>query len=253
MIPKLISIGPFTVYSYGFLLFLGFIAGIVLARSRAEKFGLKPDAIYDLAFWAILLGILGARGLFILQDLPHYTKNPREIFTQFSGLTSFGGLLGGFLGVLIYVKRAKQRLWPVLDTVAPSFLLAHAIGRIGCLLNGCCHGFACDLPWAVPINGLPGRYHPAQVYDSIMNIVMLVILLRVERRGFAPGQTFGAMLFLHGITRVIYEFWRAGTSSTTISGLPITEAQVAAGLISLAGVVVFLTGRRRTGSGVALD
>lgn len=253
MIPKLISIGPFTVYSYGFLLFLGFIAGIFLARKRAKRFGIEPDSIYDLAFWAILLGILGARGLFILQDLPHYTKNPREIFTQFSGLTSFGGLLGGFLGVLIYAKRAKQRLWPVLDTVAPSFLLAHAIGRIGCLLNGCCHGFACDLPWAIPIQGQPGRYHPAQAYDSLMNIAMLLLLLRFERRGLAAGQTFGAMLFLHGITRVIYELWRAGTSSTTISGLPITEAQVAAALISLVGLVVYITGNRRPKAEVALD
>jgi hypothetical protein len=61
------------------------------------------------------------------------------------------------------------------------------------------------------------------------------------------------MLFLHGITRVVYELWRAGTSSTTISGLPITEAQVAAALISLVGLVVYVTGNRRPKAEVALD
>lgn len=245
MYPKLLEIGPLVVHSYGFMLFIGFVAAIAMARRRAERYGLKPDDIYDLAFWAILLGVLGARALFIIQEWKDYAAEPRKILSEFSGLTSFGGLIGGFFGVVIYIKRAKKRFWPVLDAVAPSFLLAHAIGRIGCLLTGCCYGHACELPWGVPVEGLQGRYHPAQVYDSFMNVVALLLLLRFERRGLNPGQTFGAMLFLHGLTRIIYELWRAGTSSTTISGLPFTEAQVAAGLMSVIGLIIYTTGPRR--------
>lgn len=245
MYPKLLEIGPFTVHSYGFMLFVGFLVAIWFARKRAPRFDLKPDDIYDLAFWAILLGVIGARALFILQEWKSYAAQPSKILSEFSGLTSFGGLLGGFAGVVIYAKRAKKSLVALLDTVAPSFLLAHAIGRVGCLLTGCCYGHACDLPWGVSIVGLSGRYHPAQIYDSLMNLAAFALLIRLERRGFALGQTFGAMLFLHGITRVIYELWRAGTSSTTMAGLPITEAQVAAGLMSLLGAVLYIRAGRR--------
>lgn len=245
MYPKLLEIGSFTVHSYGFMLFIGFLVAIWFARKRAERFGLKPDDIYDMAFWAILLGVIGARLLFIIQDYKTYTADPSKILSEFSGLTSFGGLLGGFAGIVIYAKRSGRSLAALLDTVAPSFLVAHAIGRIGCLLTGCCYGHACELPWGILVEGLPGRYHPAQVYDSLMNLAAFALLLRVERRGFALGQTFGAMLFLHGLTRVIYELWRAGTSSTTMAGLPITEAQVAAGLMSLLGAVLFIRAGRR--------
>lgn len=245
MIPVLFKLGPITIHSYGFMLFLAIVAGILLARRRAARFGMEPDNIYDLSFWMIVLGILGARLLFIVQAWEDYRNNLGAIFSQFSGLTSFGGLLGGVAGVAVYAWRAKKRLGPVLDTIAPSLLLGHAIGRIGCLLNGCCYGHACDLPWGVEVKGMAGLYHPAQVYDSLMNLCALGLLLLIERRGLRHGQVFGWMLLLHGITRVVYELWRAGTSSTTISGMPITEAQVAAAFISLVGVIIIFTARKQ--------
>jgi phosphatidylglycerol:prolipoprotein diacylglycerol transferase len=237
----LFELGPIKIHSYGAMLVVAFFAGIMLGRRRAERFGLKPDQVYDASFWALILGILGARVLYMVQEWKYYAANPHEILSlQFEGLTSFGGLLGGFLGLWIWSKLAKKPLLSILDLASACFLLAHPIGRIGCLLNGCCYGHACDLPWGVTVEGLPGQYHPAQVYDALLNLVALAILLLMERRGLRPGQSLGAFFVLHGLTRVIYEFWRAGTSSTTISGLPITEAQVAAGLLMVAGAILFV-------------
>ncbi len=242
----LFDIAGVKIHSYGVMLVIAFLVGILLGQRRAAKFGLSKENVLDAAFWALILGILGARALYIIQEWGYYSQHTREIYKlQFDGLTSFGGLIGGFLGLILWAKRSKKPLLSILDMATACFLLAHPIGRIGCLLNGCCYGHQCDLPWGVPVEGLLGKYHPAQVYDGLMNLAALGILLFVEKRGLKAGQSLGLFLVLHGLTRVIYEIWRAGTSSTTISGLPITEAQVAAGVIMLAGLVLFIVKGRK--------
>lgn len=240
MHPVLFEVFGVKVHSYGVMLVISFLAAIWLVQRRAERFGLTKDNVLDAAFWGVLLGILGARVLYILQEWPSYSHNPREIFKlQFDGLTSFGGLIGGFVGLLFWSIKAKKPFLSMLDAASAGFLIAHPIGRVGCLLNGCCYGHACDLPWAVTVDGKTGRYHPAQIYDGLLNLLALAVLLLAERRGLRRGQSFGLFLILHGATRVIYEFWRAGTSSTYMKGLPITEAQLAAGLLMVVGAIVF--------------
>lgn len=240
MKPELFRIGEFTVHSYGVMILIAFLAALALAQRRARRLGVDPGKLLDISIWTLIAGILGARITFILQDLPYYLERRNELFSiQFQGLTSFGGLVFGALAFVVLTKRAKLSVPTLLDVCAPSFLVGHIIGRIGCLLNGCCYGGPCTLPWAVHVHNLPGTYHPAQVYDSLLNLGALFILLVWERSGRTPGQVFAAMLFLHGLTRFGYEFWRAGTSSTYWGSLPVTEAQVAALVLSAIGVVMY--------------
>ncbi len=249
----LFEVAGVKIHSYGVFLVIAFLAGIFLGQKRAAKFGLTKENVLDASFWALILGILGARALYIIQEWDHYSKDTSEIFKlQFDGLTSFGALIGGFLGFVIWAKRAKKPVLSILDLMTACFLLGHPIGRLGCLFNGCCYGGPCDVAWGVPVEGLLGKYHPAQVYDGLMNLAALAILLLWERKNLKPGQSLGLFFVLHGLTRVIYEMWRAGTSSTTISGLPITEAQVAAGAMMIVGVILFLVmGRRKPKTEVA--
>lgn len=240
MKPELFRIGEFRVHSYGVMILIAFLAALGLAQRRARRHGVEPGKLLDISIWTLIAGILGARITFILQDLPHYLANRNELFSlQFQGLTSFGGLIFGAVAFAVLTKRAKLSVPALLDVCAPSFLVGHIIGRIGCLLNGCCYGGHCTLPWAVPVHNLPGTYHPAQIYDSLLNVGALLVLLAWERPGRSPGQVFAAMLFLHGLTRFGYEFWRAGTSSTYWGSLPVTEAQVAALALSAIGLVLF--------------
>lgn len=245
MRPILFEIGNFKVHSFGLLVMLGFIAGLYLARRRAARFGFSEEDLTSVTFWILVPGILGARILFVVQEWGYYKQHPAEIFSQFSGLTSFGGLIFGFLGVLLWRWRRRVALWPLLDWLAPSFLVAHAIGRIGCLLNGCCYGGTCTLPWGIHVPEQPGKLvHPAQVYDALMNLAALPVLLRFERIGRPAGFVFGLMVALHGLARFIYEFWRAGTTSTYMGSLPITDAQAMALALVVVGVAIMATRRK---------
>lgn len=247
MYPTLFQIGKFKLPSFGFMLGIGFFVGVLVGRRRAKRFGITPDQFVDSAIWAIFLGIIGARLVFIAQEWKYYSHNPSELLSQFAGITSFGGIIFGGLGIYIYSRRKSLNFLSLLDTAGGAFLISHAIGRIGCLLNGCCHGRTCELPWAITVDGIAGSVHPAQVYDSLMNLAAFGVLVLIERKSLRPGQSFGAMIALHGLTRFIYEFWRAGTvaevdaklaSSTRIPGWPITEAQVMAVVLIFIGLAL---------------
>lgn len=239
------------------MILLGFFAGLWLVRKRAAKFGFDPGKVSDLCFYTLIAGILGARVLFLVQEWGYYSKHLNEVFSiKFEGLTSFGGIIFGAGLVYFWARAHKANLARLLDLFAPGFMLAHVFGRVGCFLNGCCYGGTCDatLPWATRFPDAPGLHHPAQIYDSLMNLVGVGLIMLYERKGFRPGQGVGAFLVLHGLTRFIYEFWRAGTdeqvrlgiaSSTYWGSLPITQAQGMALAMMAIGAVVWAVARTR--------
>lgn len=255
MLPVLFKIGDFEVHSFGLVLIVAFGAAYFMGRARAEKYGLTKDQVGDAFFWTLILGVLGARLGFILQELPYYLANPDKLLSlKFQGLTSFGGLVAGFLGLVWMAKRAKVPLRNMLDVAGAPMLLGHIIGRVGCLLNGCCYGGRCTLPWGIPVDNQSGFFHPAQAYDSLMVLVGLGILLALERRGLRSGQSVLLAVIFYSLSRFIYEFWRAGTpaevragyaTSTYFAGLPVTEAQIFSGLtIMLCLFLWFRLGRQ---------
>lgn len=259
MLPVLFHIGNFPVRSFGVMILIAFLSGMWLVRKRAAQFGFDKVQVGDLGYSALIAGIFGARLFFILQEIPYYSKHPEKLFSwQFEGLTSFGGFFAGAIVVIVWAKRHGKSVGKLMDLFAPAFVLGHVFGRIGCFLNGCCFGGKCDasLPWATHFQTVPGLHHPAQIYDALMNLVVVGLLLAYERRGIKPGQGAGMFLILHGLTRFIYEFWRAGTVAQVESGeasstywagapIPITEAQVVALLMMIGGaVVIFLAWRK---------
>ena len=248
------TVGPLQVHSFSVMLILAFLAGLLLARSRAPKFGFDPNRVSDASMVVLFAGVIGARVLFILQELPYYLQHRDQLFSlQFQGLTSFGGILFGFLAYAWFAWRQKRPLRDVLDLVAPSGLIGHSIGRIGCLLNGCCYGVVTNSRLGVHIDDTNILHVPAQLYDSLMALAAVWILLSIEKRGLQRGQSFSLFLILYGATRFIYEFWRAGSvadvnrgfaSSTYWGNLPITQAQAAAAVMVAGGMVMFLVCQR---------
>jgi phosphatidylglycerol---prolipoprotein diacylglyceryl transferase len=251
----LFHIGSFPVHTYGVILIIAFLVALIVARKRATRYGLNPNKLSDMSFLLLIAGVLGARIMYLIQEPP---ADPKEYFSlQFAGLTSFGGLIGGAIALVWWCVRYKTSIRTVLDVMGPPLLIGHAIGRVGCLLNGCCFGGVCPpgLPWGIHVGSSDYLFHPAQIYDSLMNLAGLAILLLIEKRGVLKlGQVFSLAIVFHGISRFIYEFWRAGTeaqvkaelaSSTYWGSLPITQAQAAAAAIVLLGVALFVVYARK--------
>src|SRR5947209_7911921 len=131
---------------------LGFLAGLWTASRRSHRDGFTPDQILDLGPWLIVGGILGARSLYVITFWrEQFAGKPFwEMFMiQHGGLVFYGGFIGAVLAVVLYARLKKLQLWKVFDVLAPSLALGYSFGRVGCLLNGCCYGRACSLPWAI--------------------------------------------------------------------------------------------------------
>jgi phosphatidylglycerol---prolipoprotein diacylglyceryl transferase len=238
MHPTIFQIGSFKLASFGAMMVLALLAGLLMARKRAPSHGVTPDQVADVSFWLILSGILGARLFFVAQEWKYYLANTSELFTiQFQGLTSFGGFIVGSSVAAFVCKRKGISPLTFLDVIAPAFLVGHAIGRIGCLLNGCCHGQPAKSAFPFLAYSFENKQMnvPAQIYDAAMNVVAVVILLWLEKRYPKQGFAFGMMMVLHGLARFIYEFFRAGASSTTIGKLPLTEGHIMALAIMVVG------------------
>ncbi len=256
MFPDILRIGDFRLGSYGLLLMIGALLGIFLAAKRASSHGLDAKKVSDALFWCLFPGLLGARITYIALNWSDFAGKPELIFSwQFQGLTSYGGMVAGFLGLMAWTKRHNYSLLRVIDTFGVPVLVAHAFGRIGCLLNGCCHGHMSDAWYAVPQGPAGVRFEPAQLMDTVGVMLAALFITMAERKGLlGKGQSFALVLVGYAASRFIYEFGRAGTaeevsrgaaSSALLAG-PLTLAHLFSLLILAVGVVLFLSLRRRS-------
>jgi phosphatidylglycerol:prolipoprotein diacylglycerol transferase len=138
-----------------------------------------------------------------------------EIFMVWKGgLVFYGGLVGATLAGIFYIRLKKLPLWKVADILAPSIALGYVFGRIGCLLNGCCYGRACNLPWAIrfpadnPLNPPTFPVHPTEIYDSLLNLGLYAFLAWLYRRKKFDGQVFGVYLVCYAVLRSFVEMFR---------------------------------------------
>lgn len=255
MHPILLRLGSWPVYSYGVLLALAYLAGLQLAVVRARKAGLDGARIMDLGIYLIIAALVGAKLMLIAVDFNYFRTQPRELLSLVrAGGVFYGGLLAALAVGLWLVKRYKLPAWTTADMIAPGIAVGHIIGRLGCLLAGCCYGRPTDVKWAItfrdPIAAvnvgtpLDVPLHPTQLYDAGAEALILIILLLMERRGrgFA-GRTFWTYMLLYAISRFIIEIYR-GDERGMLAGVS-TSQFVALLLVPLSIVMLWrLRGRR---------
>ncbi|MEM8946856.1 MAG: prolipoprotein diacylglyceryl transferase [Planctomycetota bacterium] len=162
LVPRFVAAIP--VRGYGVMVLLGSVLGIMMAVHRARQIGLSPDVIFSLAFGLFICGIIGARLFFVIEywdtrfQFGDWRKTLVEAlkFTE-GGLVVYGSLIGATLAFLVFTLRRGLSPLAMADLIAPSLLAGLALGRIGCLLNGCCYGGESDQPWAVtfPRDSMP--------------------------------------------------------------------------------------------------
>lgn len=207
MHPIICQIGPFTVYAYGLMLVLGFLVSSYLAKEKAKSEGISAQIIFNLSLLVLVWGILGSRLLYIILNLDYYINFPLEIIKLWQGgLSWFGGLFLGSLAAIIYIRKKGLPVYKTLDLIIPFVALGGAIGRIGCLLNGCCYGKESNLGLYFPLHGK--ILIPTQIFSSLALILIFLILRFIQERPHKIGEIFFLYLILYAIKRFFIEFWR---------------------------------------------
>ena len=234
MHPILFEIGHWPVYSYGVLLAAAYLAGLQLAVVRARHAGIDPARVMDLGIYLIIAALVGAKLMLILTEFQYFRSNPAELFSLVrAGGVFYGGLIVSFLTGLFLVRRYKLPVWSTADMYAPGIALGHVVGRLGCLMAGCCYGRQAGVPWAITFTdpvaqanvGTPlgTPLHPTQLYDAGAELLILIVLLATERKGRRfPGRTFWLYILLYAISRFIVEIYR-GDPRGTVMGFSTSQ------------------------------
>jgi len=238
---------------YGIIVALAILV-IVLWMLREVRRGanLSYDTIFTAALVGIPSGIVISRLLHVVDKWDYYTQNPGQIVGA-SGLTIYGAVLGAALAIWIYSRFNKFQFGYFADTTAPAIILAQAIGRVGCTINGCCYGIPTSLPWGIVYKNefsygytasqaLPEGMglHPTQLYEIIFCLIIFAVLLKLRGRFKPDGSLFRIYLSLYSLWRIGIGFLREGTPF--LFGLH--QAQVIA-IIVLAVCVSLLAYRTR--------
>ncbi len=232
-----INIGPVTLQTFGLMFGLGFIAAGALVGRRLKELGRPPDWAYEMAFAALIGGLVGARIDFLIENWSSVSDDLIGNLFGGAGLVWFGGAIGGALAVLIWAQWRGLLGLTLLDIAAAPLALGYAIGRIGCQLSGDGdYGKEWDGPWAMAYpNGtepIDDKVHPTPVYETLAMGLVAYVLWRLRDR-FRPGILFAIYLVVAGLERFLIEFIRRNDDVA----LGLTQAQLLSIGLILAGAI----------------
>ena len=231
---------PFPIY--GALYFVGIAIAAVVAVFICKKRELpKYDIVYS-AVYSMIGAAVGAKLLFIAVSLPKvislgYGFIDTVLILMSGGFVFYGGFIGGFLGLLIYVKQFKMKFLPFLDVYAAVVPLGHAFGRVGCLFGGCCYGMEYDGPFAVVYHSslnmstpLNTPLLPMQLIEALGLLLIFAVVLTVYLKGAKTGTVPVVYVLCYSVMRFILEFLRSDSERGGLLGLS-TSQWISLGLI----------------------
>ena len=260
--PILFALGPIKIYWYGLFIVLAIFASAYVMLWLAKKQNISQETIFDLLFWLVLSGLIGARLYDVLLELPYYTKQPIAIFKIWQGgMAVHGAIFGCALVLFLFAKKRAINFWSLTALVATAAPLAQAIGRWGNYFNQELFGRPTDLPWGIPIDiaNRPLEYmnyayfHPTFLYESFGNIIIFLILLTVfiimiKRTEDSPQFSIFIYLILYSILRFGLEFIKIDRTPE-LFGLRWPQiASLILMAVSLVGLIVYRRKRLPTAS-----
>ncbi len=208
---------------YAIMMLTGAFLAIFFACLGAKRRRVERLDVLLASLFAFLVGLLGAKLLFIITDIPSMIKHFSHDGFSFKSLLSrmanagivfYGGLIGGFAGGYMYLRVFRLDFWKHADAMIPFLPLAHAFGRLGCFCAGCCYGRPMDPPWGMYFNDAIGAPHnvallPVQLYEAMYLLLILFPCIQVySRKECKPGQVVGLYFVLYGIFRFCNEYLR---------------------------------------------
>ena len=248
----IITIGDFNIEWYSVLIVVGAILALIMIIKEAKRYGYPSDFVFNVCFWSIIVGIIGARLYYVVFNLDLYTNFWDILKIWEGGLAIHGGIIFGAITCYLYCKKSRVRTVRMLDFIAPALLLAQAIGRWGNFFNGEAHGAVTSLESLqnlhIPefiIDGMyigGAHYQPTFLYESLWCLLGVIILLIVRRLKVTKvGQPTALYLMWYGLGRFFIETMR--TDSLMLGGFKV--AQIVSVIMILIGlIVIMITGRK---------
>lgn len=256
---------PLTIHSYGLMMAIAFGVGIWLAVLRGEERGITAEQITDLALVILVASIVGARILFVIPHWSDFRDDPLSVLRVWEGgLTFFGGVILAVAASIVFARRKRLAWWRVADSMAGSLALGIGIARIGCFLNGCCHGkpgegaFCMAFPPDAASSRLWGEgtsVLATQLIESLFGFALFGLLTLVDRRRPRDGALILLAAMGYGTFRFILDFYRYYESSMQIAlgpGHAISVNQLVS-LALVAACAVALARRPARGRGVGVE
>ena len=262
MFPIILKLGPITIHTYGLMMAVGVACGLLFLFVQSKKQNLPSSKIIDMAFYTIIVSLIGAKLILLVGNFSYYMRYWRELLSLArSGGVFQGGLTFGIIFALWYFRRHKIPTLKTTDIFAPALALGHGFGRIGCFSAGCCYGTESSLPWGVIFNnkyasdltgvplGIP--LHPTQLYESALNFLNFFVLFIILKKKKFDGQVFSFYIINYSIIRYIVEFYRGDhpdkaflfRNPSPYLSLSLPQLFCILGLI--AGVILLLILRKR--------
>lgn len=240
ILPQAFSIGPVQIRYYGLILAAAVLVGFYIVRSNAWRFGLSKDEAARVVFWAIIIGVIGARLYFVIFDWSQFAANPIDVLKVWQGgLSLFGGLAAGIFFVFWWTRKKLYTPAQLFDLAALALPVTQAIGRFGNLFNYEAYGPATNVPWKmfVPaqfrVNLQTDYFHPLFLYEALANLLIFCLLWSLRGR-LKPGGLAIIYIILYGVVRFALEPWRV--DSTMLGELRLDQV-IAAGLV-LIGIIL---------------
>jgi len=252
--PPGFQLGPLHIRFYGIAYALAFLVGTTVASRHLARKGIPQSTTVDIAFWTIVVGLLGARLYFVVQSGWYwYLTHPLHIFAFWEGgMAFFGAIFAGVATLVVIAWRRHMNFWDLFDAGVLFAAVGQPIGRLGNIMNGEILGPPSNLPWAIrytnPSSMAPQlgvAYQPANLYEAVGTLVILGVLLYLRRRGVPSGFLSLTYLFLYPVSQLIVFYWRTDAETPAILW-GLKQAQLTSIAVLLVVLPVFVIAWLRT-------
>ncbi len=184
-----LTLGPINIYWYGLFMVSGMLIALAISLKLSEFYKITKDDLFDLAFWLIINGLVGARLYDVCLQLPYYLNKPLDVFKIWQGgLAIHGAIFAGLVTIYFFAKKHKLHFWKLCALIVPGLSLAQALGRWGNYFNQEIFGLPTNLPWGIPIDIInrPINYisseffHPTFLYESLGSLIIFFVLSAIN-------------------------------------------------------------------------
>ena len=246
------------IYWYGIIIACGFLLAAMYMMARAKDFGVTQDDVLDMLLWAVPIGIVCARLYYCVFYWELYADDPISIlYIWQGGLAIYGGVIGGALTLLVVAKVKKIPAPVLLDLAGMGVIIGQCIGRWGNFMNREAHGAVTDSFFKMGLADAAGTvtyYHPTFLYESVWNLVGLILLHFASKKRKFDGELFLLYVAWYGLGRAWIEGLRTDSLYLFSTGIRVSQLVAIVSFVAAAGILTYvLVKKKPTAAGLYVN